>query len=693
MAQHEYQPGDEVPFHFNSGIIVASYFVSLVGAVTTIELLHRRREGKRWVNVLQQFAISVSFGLVAIWCMHFVGNRAIVLGDGSHGLQLYYNPGYTVLSVFLPVIFLFVGFTTVELRQPGRALFLPSLVFAGVIAGLAITGMHYVGNFGITNYKLYNPVGYVVGAAAIAICASVTALMLFFYFKEKWINSLPRRVVCACLLAGAVSGMHWVASVGTKYRLVTAQHTHSEAARNSTLIVAIVISLLSCAVCLSFVLLTQRRKRLLADRAQHVVLAVATFDPDGRLLVTHEGLLPAQKVTDHFNTRSFADEFNPAHPVFHWLFRVSFNWAGVADLLPSMAAHLRRAARPTSPDEDRAKGGRGESYSLVFRAHFCVAASALAQQLQLPLPSLGVLYNDVLTTGRTTPPPPPKPPKGTRPSSPSSSDLESCPQGTAHDPPSTPDTDPTPFMGRGQLLFLTRPCSRAEASKLQSAGYRFATPAQVCDIIARATRVPAPTMAATLASLRGYCATYATPPAAPAPAPTLIAAFVLRAALRPVRGKEGWDVLVRAERPAELPSVQLRGGPLAQWQEREMARLDGMSLIALEAALGGRGSSPAADGFRTEILGAVRGMREMVGESWFSNAVFCGRPVRVRDVWGGTRDVYAFCVIPDVHGAGVHRAELVYKPLGIFMAFQRVGRGAGGHDVLARRIHREFGGV
>ena len=47
----------------------------------------------------------------------------------------------------------------------------------------------------------------------------------------------------------------------------------------------------------------QRRRRQLADRAQHVVLASATFDPDGRLLVTQEGLMPSQKITKQYNQR------------------------------------------------------------------------------------------------------------------------------------------------------------------------------------------------------------------------------------------------------------------------------------------------------------------------------------------------------------------------------------------------------
>ena len=173
--------------------------------------------------------------------MHFVGNRAIVLGDGSLEIQLYYNPGFTALSVFLPIIFLFFGFTTVEFRQPGQRYFWPCLVISGIIAGLAITGMHYIGNFGIYNYKLKNPVGYVVGAGAIAVNACVIALTLFFYFKERWINSWTKRLLCACLLAGAVSGMHWTASVGTEYILTSVHKNGGSMSRDTNLIVAIVV--------------------------------------------------------------------------------------------------------------------------------------------------------------------------------------------------------------------------------------------------------------------------------------------------------------------------------------------------------------------------------------------------------------------------------------------------------------------
>jgi hypothetical protein len=43
---------------------------------------------------------------------------------------------------------------------------------------------------------------------------------------------------------------------------------------------------------------------MLKDRAQQVVLAVATFDPEGRLLVSQSGLMPCQTITRQFHQRA-----------------------------------------------------------------------------------------------------------------------------------------------------------------------------------------------------------------------------------------------------------------------------------------------------------------------------------------------------------------------------------------------------
>jgi NO-binding membrane sensor protein with MHYT domain len=109
----------------------------------------------------------------------------------------------------------------------------------GVLAGTAICGMHYLGNASIDNYTChYNPVN-VVGAALIAVVASIVALAIFFMFRATWTNSWWKRLVTAVVLAGAVSGMHWCASTGTEYSLVRLNNGSNELARNITVIVVI----------------------------------------------------------------------------------------------------------------------------------------------------------------------------------------------------------------------------------------------------------------------------------------------------------------------------------------------------------------------------------------------------------------------------------------------------------------------
>ncbi|QDS76383.1 hypothetical protein FKW77_003522 [Venturia effusa] len=687
-----YSKGMEVPFHFQSGVIIASYFVSLVGSITTVELLHRKREGTGWTIWAQQLAIAVSFGLVAIWCMHFVGNRAIVLGDGQRELQLYYNPGFTTVSVFLPIVFLFLGFTTVEFRQPGQPFFWPSLGFVGIVAGLAITGMHYVGNFGINNYNLENPPQYVVGAGLIAVCACCIALALFFYFKGRWINSFPRRMACACLLAGAVSGMHWTASVGTRYRLGEIHDDRSGMSRDTNLIVAIVLSLLACVVCFAFGILTQRRKKQLADRAQHVMLASVTFDPDGKLLVTQEGILPAAKVTKQYNQRSFNDEFNIAHPVFQWLFRVTFNWPGVADLVPGMRSHLRtigatsndptRSMTPTTESAFADETNSNEDYSIIFREHFCVAAAELASHLETSLQEIGVLYNGIMMTGSLNPEFQVKkslrfPSRGGLPQ-----DLES---GIAL---------PTMF-GSGQLLFLVRVVDKPAALKLMTAGYRFAQPIHVGDIIARSMQVPHHEMLSTISSLQAYSKQNLLPLEEPGYS-TYLACYAMRAAVN--KANSSWEVLVAQENPFQLPQVELTQDPLKPWQSKILQRLDGLSANQCLSWLNNKASECTISDdkeFLEHLLDQVTALTIGVPEPFFGQAIFSSKAVRLQGNNNGMPiNLYAFCIIPDVHASSLKsKNKLTYVPLSFFKCFQRIYKGSPDHAILTRKIHREFGAI
>lgn len=174
-------------------------------------------------------------GGISIWCMHYIGNRAIDIGNGESQLQIVYSSGFTALSFFMPILVLIAAFVAIGTNEQVSWW---RVAVGGTLAGAAICGMHYLGNASISNYVcVYDPAN-VVGAALIAVAASIIALSVFFVFRAAWTNAWWKRSTSAVLLAGAVSGMHWCASTGTQYKLLSLAGTN-QLSRNTTVIVVI----------------------------------------------------------------------------------------------------------------------------------------------------------------------------------------------------------------------------------------------------------------------------------------------------------------------------------------------------------------------------------------------------------------------------------------------------------------------
>ena len=185
-------------------------------------------------------AAAFSMGGVAIWSMHYIGNRAIVINHGEGMLQIEYSPGGTAGSFFLPICVVVVAFYLVSRVEKVGAL---RILLAGMLVGAAVCGMHYSGQSGISNYHVTYIWPYVFGSALIAITAGTVALGVFFYFKATWTNSWKKRMLCASLLAVSVSGMHWVATVGTVYRFKMRARNENGLSRQAVVVVVL------CLVC------------------------------------------------------------------------------------------------------------------------------------------------------------------------------------------------------------------------------------------------------------------------------------------------------------------------------------------------------------------------------------------------------------------------------------------------------------
>ncbi|KAK5127471.1 hypothetical protein LTR85_006810 [Meristemomyces frigidus] len=623
-------------------------------------------------------------GLVGIWCMHFIGNRAIILGDGSPDIQLVYNAGYTTLSVFLPIIGLTLAFSAAEFPSKSKVLHWISLTCTGVFAGLSVVGMHYVGNFGISNYTLSYAHRFLAASIIISIGDCMLVLILFYTLREKWISSWWKRLACAMLLAGGVCAMHFTASTGCMYTLRSRNGPNAIRSRNTQVTIAGALCAVAALLVVGVMFVTRHRARVMKNKSQKVMLACAMFHPDGRILVTTEGVLPAREITDKYQHRTFNEDFDTAHPVFQWIFRVTRNWSGVSELIPRMKAHLT-GLRDTSEDESRPVSSRSSAhydpetysdYSIVFRERFCAAAASLAATLHIPTERVGVLYDKIIETGTLRPED--KVGKRNTVQMDKLADVES---GRSLN-----------LFGKGQLLFLTRQLSSEDADKLLNAGFKFASVHQVGRTIAEPMQVPLAALEAHVADLKHYVDKLNT-----LEKPGTWLAFF---GLIPRPNSKGFDVGVKKEDQDQLPDVRLLPVEPQQWQAEFLQRLDGLRTRSCMTFLEDRTQtdtqrSQQEQQFAMVLLQSIVQLGQQVPADWFREARFLARPVfahysqhRLR---GGVSWVYTFCVIADMHTSLEACDSVTRIPLTFFSARQRCYKGSPDHSILARDIHQEFG--
>ncbi|CAO2658621.1 Nn.00g063440.m01.CDS01 [Neocucurbitaria sp. VM-36] len=687
----KYPIGSRPAIAFVPYLIFCSYLVSLIGAFTTVELLQRRVSGPGWRSWVQVAGCAVSFGLVAIWCMHFVGNRAIVLGAGEEAIQLYYSPTYTTVSAILPVVVIFIGLLAADRFYRGSQspmIRFASLLICGVCAGAAVTEMHYLGNNGTTNYRLQLNLPHVVGAAGIAVGACLLSFGLFFHWSKHWMNNIWRRVVVACFLALAVSGMHWTAAAGTLYE-IRGYHEGPGREKNINLIISLCLGLSACVVCFLLGFLNQREQKMLKDRAQQVVLAVAIFDTEGRLLVSQSGLMPCQTITQQFHQRTFDDEFNTSHPVFQWLFRVSKNWGGISDLIPSMREHLEmigflQASSATQGGVSRTSFGSHDntSYSSTFRELFCVTAHEIAKNLDTSLNNLGCLYEEVLTTGTLA--------RTLWQSTHGNKKIVAADVAISTRDIEAGIINPILF-GKGQMLVLTKQVDTKEANRLQNLGYGFASIEKVSDQLSRSLQVSRDN----LENLVGRLHSYSTRKPFVPESSTYIASFIIQ----PSTTMKGLEVIVPRATPDRLPMVKLSDDELNIQQMKIINTFNGLSLDDCLMRIASRPRTISTENsfletFRNRIYDLVRDCPEQT----LHRATFSAQRLDVAHGMIGQQDssqatVFAFCGIREIYIQSLQSLTLRTIPLSFFQTYLRSYPGCPDHAIFAQKNHKEFGSL
>lgn len=312
---------------YDGGIIFVSYLISVAGAQTTLELLNRRTHIRGLYNWFLLAAAAFVMGAVAIWSMHFIGNNSMTLIVQGNSYQLDYHAGYTFGSLVVAIACMFLAFISVGITEEVKV---SRIIPSGIFAGLGIVCMHYMGQFAIDYFVMVYKVGYIIGAAIIAMSAVTVALYIFFKLRERWMNAWYKRLGCAMLMATAVCGMHYTALVGTTFYRPYGGAPPVPKLQTPALIGIISAVIVSACVGLLYISVKTGMKNLpryTKNTNKRLILDAVIFDPIGRILVKVDGTLPMTEVVHELDKSSH--DFNTNHPLFIRLYELAMEKASM----------------------------------------------------------------------------------------------------------------------------------------------------------------------------------------------------------------------------------------------------------------------------------------------------------------------------------------------------------------------------
>ena len=155
--------------HYNSALVGLSILVAILASATSLDIAGRIRGAEGGLRLIWMLAAGTAMG-GGIWAMHFVGMLAFSLP-----VTIGYDVPMTLGSLALAIIATSVSFFVV-FRGAFR---IGKVILGGMLMGLGIAGMHYLGMAAIRASAVmsYQP-GLFAVSIVIAIAAAVAALWI-----------------------------------------------------------------------------------------------------------------------------------------------------------------------------------------------------------------------------------------------------------------------------------------------------------------------------------------------------------------------------------------------------------------------------------------------------------------------------------------------------------------------------------
>lgn len=177
---------------------VVAYLMACLGSAlglrcTVRALSLQRSERARWL-LLGSLAIGTG-----IFAMHFVA----MMGFTAHEMEITYDLLTTYASLGVAVLVVGAGVFLVGYKGRTKG----ALLAGGMIAGLGVAAMHYLGMAGM---RMSGSISYGMGAVLLSIAVAVVAAMAALWFAMS-VKLFGAALGAALIMGVAVSGMHYTA--------------------------------------------------------------------------------------------------------------------------------------------------------------------------------------------------------------------------------------------------------------------------------------------------------------------------------------------------------------------------------------------------------------------------------------------------------------------------------------------------
>ncbi|WP_079055800.1 MHYT domain-containing protein [Streptomyces caeruleatus] len=193
-------------FRYGAVTPVAAYLMACLGGALGLRCIVRSLlNGESWrPGWLALGAASIGCG---IWTMHFIA----MIGFQVEEARIRYDTGLTVLSLGVAIVVVGIGVFIVGYRGAGKG----ALPGAGVITGLGVAAMHYLG---MAALRVDGSIRYDVFAVSLSVLIAIVAATAALWAAVT-IRGFLTSLGASLVMGIAVSGMHYTGMAAVSVHL------------------------------------------------------------------------------------------------------------------------------------------------------------------------------------------------------------------------------------------------------------------------------------------------------------------------------------------------------------------------------------------------------------------------------------------------------------------------------------------